>query len=219
MRKHNGGIAELIAELEARGMRIAALEGQVAIGCSRIAALEAQAAELKQQVAAASAVTASAVAAVEAARAVAASPPTVSGPASQACPAAALAMADCEDAGGRGIPPDGGLSEAAWPVRGEAALGCGAATQWLPLASANSLCVGDVLRYRLALVDAWRGRMARSRRRIATVTKLLPGGPAGPGLVLRHGDGSLDSMEASQLLELQVQAGCGRRGGGAGDGG
>lgn len=75
---------------------------------------------------------------------------------------------------------------------------------WLPVDSVEELAPGDAVRYRLRLVDAWRGRQRRSSLREARIVRLQRDSPGAgdPQVVLRHANGSMDHLEASQLLDL-----------------
>lgn len=75
--------------------------------------------------------------------------------------------------------------------------------RWQPLPSPGSLHVGDTVRYRVLLADAWQRRQYPSGRRSARVTKIVSEA-VDPLVVLQHEDGALDCVEASRLLELHV---------------
>jgi len=154
---------------------IAKLTGEAEGHRERTAALERQVAELKQQLAAASARAALAEALPRAA------PPRAGQSASSSSAPAAAPLA--------------AVGAAAVPVPQE----------WRDLDGVGVLRVGDVIRYRVPLVDAWRGTTRRSGRRVATVAKLLPDAPDGPSVVLRQESGAMDCVEARQLSDLQVQ--------------
>merc|ERR1712232_404086 len=77
---------------------------------------------------------------------------------------------------------------------------------WHSVASGAELELGDVVRYHILLIDAWAGQSRRSPQRTASVEKLILGeGSSGPLVVLRHADGALDCIEASQLRGLKVR--------------
>jgi hypothetical protein len=77
---------------------------------------------------------------------------------------------------------------------------------WQRIASGAELEPGDVIRYHILLIDGWSGQFRRSPKRIASVTKTLPGKDGmGPLLVLRHEDGAVDCVEASRLRGLRVR--------------
>lgn len=167
-------IAELSAELEARGLRLAALERHVV--------------ELQQQLACVSA-------------------------ASQPMPVSVLAEYKCEQ-GIEVLSPQNARSgpSAITALQsmppGKRSVTClddQDSVQWKPLSAVGALHAGDIIRYRLALVDAWRQRMIKSGRRTARVAKLQRDGLAEPVVVLQHAGGALDCVEVSQLMDLQVQ--------------
>merc|ERR1719323_2586217 len=86
---------------------------------------------------------------------------------------------------------------------------------WVPLDSAQALQMGQHVRYRLRLTDAWQGRQRRSTLREAVVSHIVVqkeryggGERRETTVVLRHQeDGALDCVEASRLLDLHVVKG------------
>merc|ERR1712224_635197 len=80
-----------------------------------------------------------------------------------------------------------------------------AAESWLPAGATRELRPGTLVRYRVALPDAWRGVLRRSPLRVARVTEVLEGrGATELMVVLELPDGSNDFAEVSSLLELHV---------------
>jgi len=102
-----------------------------------------------------------------------------------------------------GSPPSHGTAAAAAAVEAPGALE--SAGEWQGVDDAQALRVGDVVRYRVPLIDAWRGTTRRSKLRTATVAKLLPSAPDGPSVVLQQASGAMDCVETSQLSDLQVR--------------
>jgi len=102
-------------------------------------------------------------------------------------------------------------------ISAAAAAAAVAEVSWAPLVSLEALSEGDKIRYRLLLVDAWRGRQKRSSLREAIVTRLQHDaqsqGDGGRGLqvVLRQADGAMDCLEASRLLDVSVASRAGSR--------
>lgn len=179
VKEQKAQIAELTSEVEARGSRVAELEEQVG--------------ELHRQLVAASELAAEArTAAVQ----------------------VAVASRGHGVAGGRpgaasaDVPPEAPAELRSKRTLAPVASDDGEARQWIVPSSTKDLRVGDVVRYRVPLPNPWRGCMQKSGPRAAKVAKLLPpSGLESPCIVLQHGNGSLDCVETSTLLDLRVQAG------------
>merc|ERR1712060_435593 len=82
----------------------------------------------------------------------------------------------------------------------------GACGLWLPIDSARELTVGDMVQYRLLLVNAWAGQLQKSTVRTATIEKQFLDDHGEPHTVLRHRDGALDCVEMSRLLDLRIRS-------------
>eukprot|EP00928_Gymnodinium_smaydae_P065633 TRINITY_DN48738_c0_g1_i1.p1 TRINITY_DN48738_c0_g1~~TRINITY_DN48738_c0_g1_i1.p1 ORF type:complete len:312 (-),score=27.13 TRINITY_DN48738_c0_g1_i1:45-941(-) len=74
---------------------------------------------------------------------------------------------------------------------------------WIPRRR-GSLRVGDIIRYRVDLIDAWRNLTRLSKLRYAQVSKLSDDGQGKRLVVLRQKDGKLDCVEESRLLDLST---------------